>query len=215
MAGAGGPLVQRLQFFLSESPWEAEQVDDRRLELLREQEATAPHDGGVIVIDDSGDRKDGTATAHVGRQWLGRYGKTDNGVVTMTKVWTDGRIYYPLHIQPPAHHFDRGRADPAFRTKPRISAALATQGKEAGFACRTVVADCAYSTGAPAGVERPLLPASLARGLVGCVLGQPPLESLLTLFQNGVRDIADDSQARLKLRQAGRIDGAGVLRAPG
>ncbi|MCT9004606.1 transposase [Streptomyces rhizosphaerihabitans] len=33
----------------------------------------------MIVIDDSGDRKDGTATAHVGRQWPGRLGKTDNG----------------------------------------------------------------------------------------------------------------------------------------
>ncbi|MFC5150031.1 transposase [Streptomyces aureoversilis] len=100
------------------------------------------------MIDDSGDRKDGTATAHVGRQWLGRYGKTDNGIVTVTTVWTDGRIYYPLHTQPhtPAHHFDRGRADPAFHTKPQISAALAAQGKEAGFACRAVVADCAYST---------------------------------------------------------------------
>ncbi|MEU4173184.1 hypothetical protein AB0F46_40840 [Streptomyces sp. NPDC026665] len=32
----------------------------------------------MIVIDDSGDSKDGTATAHVGQQWLGRYGKTDN-----------------------------------------------------------------------------------------------------------------------------------------
>ncbi|MFF7603388.1 transposase [Streptomyces mirabilis] len=72
VAGAGMPGVQRLQFFLSESPWEAEQVNDRRLELLREESATAPHDGGVIAIDDSGDRKDGTATAHVGRQWLGR-----------------------------------------------------------------------------------------------------------------------------------------------
>ncbi|WUP30701.1 transposase [Streptomyces europaeiscabiei] len=69
--------MQRLQFFLSESPWEAERVNDRRLELLREESATAPHEGGVIVIDDSGDRKDGTATAHVGRQWLGRLGKTD------------------------------------------------------------------------------------------------------------------------------------------
>ncbi|MFG2502834.1 transposase [Streptomyces sp. NPDC048441] len=76
VAGAGMPGVQRLQFLLSESPWEAEQVNDRRLELPCEQPATAPHDGGVIVIDDSGDRKDGTATAHVGRQRLGRYGKT-------------------------------------------------------------------------------------------------------------------------------------------
>jgi len=41
----------------------------------------------VLVIDDSGDRKDGTKTAHVGRQWLGRYGKTGNGVVTVTTVW--------------------------------------------------------------------------------------------------------------------------------
>ncbi|MEI5102968.1 IS701 family transposase [Streptomyces sp. PmtG] len=148
VAGAGMPGVQRLQFFLSESPWEAELVNDRRLELLREQQATAPHDGGVIVIDDSGDRKDGTATAHVGRQWLGLLGKTDSCIVTVTTVWTDGRIYYPLHAQPytPAHHFDRGRADPAFRTKPQISAALAVRGKDAGFACRAVVADCAYST---------------------------------------------------------------------
>ncbi|MFE7656068.1 transposase [Streptomyces bottropensis] len=136
-----------MQFFLSESPWAAEQVNDRRFELLREQSATAPHDGGVIVIDDSGDRKDGTATAHVGRQWLGRYGKTDNGIVTVTTVWTDGRVYYPLHATPytPAHHFARGRSDPAFRTKPQLSPALAARGKEAGFGCRAVVADCAYS----------------------------------------------------------------------
>ncbi|MFI1708282.1 IS701 family transposase [Streptomyces griseoruber] len=147
VAGAGKPGVQRLQFFLSESPWEAEQINDRRLELLRKEPATAPHDGGVIVIDDSGDRKDGTATANVGRQWLGRYGKTDNGIVTVTTVWTDGRVYYPLRTTPytPTHHFARGRSDPAFRTKPQLAAALAARGKEAGFSCRAVVADCAYS----------------------------------------------------------------------
>ncbi|WP_432190520.1 IS701 family transposase [Streptomyces sp. Tue6028] len=147
VAGAGMPGVQRLQFFLSESPWEAELVNDRRLELLRKEWATAPHDGGVIVIDDSGDRKDGTATAHVGRQWLSRLGKTDNGIVTVTTVWTDGRVYYPLHATPytPARHFARGRADPAFRTKPQLAAALAARGTEAGFGCRAVVADCACS----------------------------------------------------------------------
>ncbi|MCX5191196.1 transposase [Streptomyces sp. NBC_00268] len=129
------------------APWEAELVNDRRLELLREESATAPHDGGVIVIDDSGDRKDGTATAYVGRQWLGRLGNTDNGIVTVTTVWTDGRVYYPLHATPytPAHHFARGRSDPAFRTKPQLAAALAARGKEAGFGCWAVVADCAYS----------------------------------------------------------------------
>ena len=79
LAGAGHPAVQRLQFFLSESRWDPEQVNARRLELLAADPATAPHGGGVLVIDDSGDRKDGMKTAHVGHQYLGRYGKTDNG----------------------------------------------------------------------------------------------------------------------------------------
>lgn len=54
VAGTGMPGVQRLQFFLSESLWEAEQVNDRRLELLREESATAPHDGGVGAVSVAG-----------------------------------------------------------------------------------------------------------------------------------------------------------------
>src|SRR6266699_427862 len=87
VAGAQHPAVQRLQFFLSESRWDPGAVNARRLELLLADPATAPHSGGVLVIDDSGDRKDGVKTAHVGRQYLGRYGKTDNGVVTVTTLW--------------------------------------------------------------------------------------------------------------------------------
>jgi SRSO17 transposase len=68
VVGAQHPTAQRLQFFLSESTWDHEQVNARRLELLLADPVTAPHGAGVLVIDDSGDRKDGTATAHVGRQ---------------------------------------------------------------------------------------------------------------------------------------------------
>jgi len=146
VTGAQHPAVQRLQFFLSESPWDAERVNARRLELLLADPATAPHGGGVLVIDDSGDRKDGSKTAHVGRQWLGRYGKTDNGVVTVTTLWADERVYYPLHAVPytPARHFAKGKNDPAFRTKLAIAAELAVRAKTAGLAFRAVAADCAY-----------------------------------------------------------------------
>jgi SRSO17 transposase len=120
VAGAQHAAVQRLQFFLSESAWDAEAVNDRRLQLLLADPATAPHPGGVLVIDDSGDRKDGTATANVGRQWLGRIGKTDNGIVTVTTLWADERLYYPVHAQPyaPARWFAGGKTD--------IAAAYAT-----------------------------------------------------------------------------------------
>jgi SRSO17 transposase len=59
VVGAQHPAVQRLQFFLSEARWDHEQVNDRRLEVLRSDAATAPHPGRVLAIDDSGDRKDG------------------------------------------------------------------------------------------------------------------------------------------------------------
>ena len=140
VSGAQHPAVQRLQFFLSESRWDPEQVNARRLELLLADPATAPHGGGVLVIDDSGDRKDGAKTAHVGHQWLGRYGKTDNGVVTVTTVWADERLYYPVHAVPytPARHFPKGKNDPAFRTKLAIGADLAVRARDAGFAFRAV-----------------------------------------------------------------------------
>ena len=146
VAGAQHPAVQRLQFFLSESRWDPEAVNARRRELLLADPATAPHGGGVLVIDDSGDRKDGTKTAHVGHQWLGRYGKTDNGVVTVTTVWADERVYYPVDAVPytPARHFAKGKSDPGFRTKLAIGAALAVQASAAGFTFRAVAADSAY-----------------------------------------------------------------------
>jgi SRSO17 transposase len=149
VAGAQHPAVQRLRFFLSKSRWDHEQVNARRLQILLADPATAPHDGGVLVIDDSGDRKDGKATAHVGRQWLGRLGrlgKTDNGVVTVTTLWADERLYYPLHAVPytPARHFPKGRNDPGFATKLQIAAQLARQAEEAGVCFRAVAADCAY-----------------------------------------------------------------------
>ncbi|WP_405953552.1 transposase [Streptomyces phaeochromogenes] len=108
MAGAGMPGVQRLQFFLSESPWEAEQVNDRRLELLRGQPETAPHDGGVIVIGDSGDRKAGTATANVGRLWLGRLALACRAPALPAKD-REGTGHPLRAVSRPCAHIDGGR----------------------------------------------------------------------------------------------------------
>src|ERR1700748_1021922 len=55
VTGAQHPAVQRLQFFLSESRWDADQVNSRRLELLLADPAAAPHAAGALVIYDTGD----------------------------------------------------------------------------------------------------------------------------------------------------------------
>src|SRR4051812_42027712 len=97
ITGAQHREVQRLQWFLTESAWDHQQVNAQRVQLLCEDPATAPHDAGVLVIDDTGDRKDGSATAHVARQYLqylGSVGKTGNGIVAVTSLWADERCYW-------------------------------------------------------------------------------------------------------------------------
>jgi DDE superfamily endonuclease len=138
--------VQELQFFLSESTWDHERVNQRRIELLLQDPATRPHEQGVLVIDDTGDRKAGTATAHVARQYLGSLGKTDNGIVAVTSLWADERVYWPAHVTPytPAGRLPKGKTDPGFRTKPQLAAALVQAARQAQIAFRAVVADCVY-----------------------------------------------------------------------
>jgi SRSO17 transposase len=140
------PRVQKLQWFLSESTWDAKKINQCRLSLLRTDPTTATTTTGVLVIDETGDRKAGSKTAHVGRQYLANLGKIDNGVVSVTSLWADERLYYPLEVEPytPAQWFDQGKADPTFRTKPQIALELVEQAATAKLPFRAVVADSLY-----------------------------------------------------------------------
>jgi hypothetical protein len=148
--GAQAPPAQRLQWFLSESSWDADAVNARRLEELCADPATRPHEGGVLVIDETGDRKDGAKTAHVAPQYLGSLGKIANGIVAVGSLWADEDVYYPLHVEPytPASRLAGGKADPGFRTKPQIAVELVDAALAAGFVFRAVVADCLYGENA-------------------------------------------------------------------
>jgi SRSO17 transposase len=144
--GAQHKEAQGLQWFLSESRWDPQEVNRRRVDLMLEDPKIAPTGSGVLVIDETGDRKDGTKTAHVGKQYLGGIGKIDNGVVSVSSLWVDERAYYPLEVEPytPAHHFKGGKADPEFRTKPQIALQLVERAVEIGTPFRAVVGDILY-----------------------------------------------------------------------
>jgi SRSO17 transposase len=75
---------------------------------------TAPSEKGVLVIDEHGDRKWGKHTAHVGRQWLANIGKSESGVVSVSSLWAEEKLYWPVNFEPytPSHHFERGKEDP-------------------------------------------------------------------------------------------------------
>ena len=146
VVGAQRKEAQSLQWFLTESGWEPEAVNRRRVELMLEEPETAPVESGALVIDETGDRKDGKATAHVGPQYLGGIGKTQNGVVSVSSLYADERLYYPLEVEPytPAHHFEGGKTDPAFRTKHHIALQLVERAIEMELPFRAVVGDILY-----------------------------------------------------------------------
>lgn len=89
VAGAQRKEAQSLQWFLTESGWDPVEVNRRRVELMLKNPKTASIESGVLVIDETGDRKEGKATAHVGKQYLGGIGKIDNG------VWFRSRVCMP------------------------------------------------------------------------------------------------------------------------
>jgi hypothetical protein len=146
VAGAQRKEAQSLQWFLSESGWDPQETNERRLELLFAEATTVPKEDGVLVIDEHGDRKWGKHTAHVGKQWLGNLGKTENGVVSVSSLWADEGVYYPLAVEPytPKHHFEGGTSDPRFRTKLKIASQLVERSVQTGVPFRAVVADSFY-----------------------------------------------------------------------
>ena len=75
-----------LHRFLTEATWSAEQLNERRLEVMNKCSQTRISRGFSLIIDDSGHRKSGNLTAGVGRQYIGEIGKTDNGNVVVTNL---------------------------------------------------------------------------------------------------------------------------------
>ncbi|MCA1717470.1 MAG: IS701 family transposase [Actinobacteria bacterium] len=146
VAGAQRREAQSLQWFLSESGWNSEEINERRLELLLEEPASSANERGVLVIDEHGDRKWGKHTAHLGRQWLANIGKTDSGVVSVTSLWADEGVYWPMDFEPytPSQHFEGGKNDPQFRTKLKIASELVELAVQRSSPFRAVVADSFY-----------------------------------------------------------------------
>jgi SRSO17 transposase len=201
--------VQQLQFFLSEAVWDADRIAARTLQLLATDPLTAPTAAGVLVIDDTGDRKDGCAIDHVAHQYLGSVGKIDNGIVAVTTVWVHEQRYYPLHVVPytPECRLNGGKQDPAFHTKPQIALALIERAQAADIAFEAIVADCAYGDNpafAHTLTERHLPYVLAHRGTVGG--GWAPAD-VAHSFEDAARELPMRTWHRIERRfRDGRIE---------
>jgi SRSO17 transposase len=72
--------AQSLHHFMANSDWSAKELKARRLNKIKKMLSGRAI---TLIIDETGDRKKGTKTDYVARQYLGSVGKIDNGIVSV------------------------------------------------------------------------------------------------------------------------------------
>jgi SRSO17 transposase len=146
-----GTSAQRLQEFLTNMQWDEEDLNRQRVAKMLAEATTGD---GVLVFDDTGFPKQGTASVGVTRQYSGTLGKVGNCQVAVTCCYTDPQATWPVAVRlylPQAWAQDPARRQQArvppevpFQTKPEIALALLDQARLWGVPHRCVVADADY-----------------------------------------------------------------------
>ncbi|MGW4559456.1 IS701 family transposase [Streptomyces sp. NPDC004365] len=167
---AGDATPAGMQHLLSRASWDADEVRDEIRDFVVEH---LGNKDAVLVVDETGDLKKGTASVGVQRQYTGTAGRIENAQVAVYLVYSspaghvaiDRRLYVPRSwTQDP----DRCRAagipeDLGFATKPALATEMITQALDAGVATEWVTGDEVYG-------GDPHLSAELERRQVGYVL---------------------------------------------
>jgi hypothetical protein len=145
-SNAIGVAYHRLHHFLTEAPWDAQQVNERRLLVMNQCSQTRINRGFTLIVDDSGHRKSGNFTAGVGRQYIGEIGKIDNGIVVVTTHLYDGKKSLPLDIELYQHasSLPEGKKDIEFKKKPELALALIERSSTRGYRPGIILIDAGY-----------------------------------------------------------------------
>ncbi len=131
---------QGLHHFLTTPSWELERFRALRLELILEVLKGRPI---ILIIDETGDKKKGSSTDYVKRQYIGNLGKVENGVVAVTAYGVFCGMTFPLlfEVYKPREKLKPGDK---YLTKPQIGAMLIRKLQLMGFKFNLVLADSLY-----------------------------------------------------------------------
>ena len=91
-----GTSEQRLQEFLTKMQWDEHDLNRQRVQKMI---AEATVGNGVLLFDETGFEKKGTASVGVARQYSGTLGKVGNCQVAVTCCYTDARASWPVAVR--------------------------------------------------------------------------------------------------------------------
>lgn len=160
----------RMQRLLRDAVWDHDQVRDDLRDFVAEHLA---HPDAVLVVDETGFLKKGTASAGVQRQYCGTAGRIENSQVgvflayasPLGRALLDRSLYVPRSWTDDPDRCTAAGIPPetGFATKPLLAQRMVTAALSAGIAAGWVTADEAYG-------RDPLLRATLREHGVGYVL---------------------------------------------
>lgn len=147
---------QNLQHFMSDSPWSSQAVYQQIQKDIKRKPIFSA--GGVLILDESADKKAGENSAGAARQWNGRLGKIDLCQVatalawahpaTGLWTWVDAELFLPEHWFDAAHKDLREKlgipAKRVFQTKPELGLVMIGRAVEQGLPFARVAADDLY-----------------------------------------------------------------------
>jgi SRSO17 transposase len=191
-----------MQRLLAEAVWDADQVrDDVRSYVVDE----LGEPDGVLVLDDTGDLKKGTATVGVQRQYTGTAGRIENAQVAVYLTYSSSKgralidrdVYLPkVWTDDPDRRHAAGVPDEvSFATKIALGRRMLTRALDDGVPARWATADEFY--GGDRGLRRDLQGRDM-----GCVLAVA--KSHRIILPIGVMR-ADQAAARLHRRCWNRL----------
>ena len=131
---------QGLLHFITDSPWELKKLEERRLNIILE---ILEGRGIMAIVDETGDRKKGSKTDYVKRQYIGNVGKLDNGIVSVNVYGYIDGVTFPLKskVYKPRERLKEGDK---YKTKPELAAEMIKELEESGFKITRVLADSLY-----------------------------------------------------------------------
>lgn len=177
---AGDATPDGMQHLLHHAKWDADAVRDDIhtyvVEHLRDEDA-------VLVVDETGDLKKGTATVGVQRQYTGTAGRIENAQVAVYLVYSavrghaaiDRALYVPRSwTDDPDRCRSAGIPDGlAFAAKPQLAAGMVERALDAGTPARWVAGDEVYG-------DNPHLRTTLEQRRTGYVLAVSSTHQVVT-----------------------------------